>query len=248
MFSDNNNTKLTPHRLSRRHGAVLIELAISIPLLLAIFFGGLWFIVLQNVQSQLEHVVSNAPFAAITRSNPLLFDPSTSPPFDGAAVGAIDNFISNPSAGTLPPLLFHYKNANLGDATTAFILYSGNGWAEPDDATTPVTQPAAYMLAYAYEGLRLGIGPTLSYPCLPEEHAGCALCKVYYHSIPDPKWITQPPIAEMTCSASIPDPFYTLFNTATRLLGGSGDYGMFVRSASTFPGADGGTGGSGPIG
>ena len=261
---------------SNRHaGAVLIELAVSIPLLLLIAFFSIWFCVVQNLRAQLEYVVTNAPYVAMARGNPAFYSDGTT----GAQIAVVNDFINNGASWTQDqmPRAFRFKapGANISEDAKAYYDTAGN-WAitgyDPDlggyvyeassiwnyanggMSPTPYARFAsALVLATAYEGLHMGVGDTLSYPCSPTQ-PGCAKCRVILPAGNDPDalsayWgnpLVDPPQLQLICAASPPEPFHTLFKVGMRLFGGD-NVPNPILIASTLPGQiDDGSHGGGP--
>ena len=250
-------------------GAVLIELAVSIPLLLLIAFFTLWFCIVQNLRAQLEYVVKNAPYVALARGNPAFYSNGGS----GSQIAVVNNFILSGASWTQDqmPRAFRFKAPGANITEDAKIYYDSGDWAITGyDSTSgqytyetrsiwayandyvadiPYAQySSALVLATAYEGLHMGVGDTLSYPCSPTQ-AGCAKCRVVVPTGADGAalaayWgnpLVDPPQLQLVCAASPPEPFHSLFKVGMRLFGGS-DVPNPILVASTLPGYTGGGG------
>ena len=105
-------------------GAVLLELAISIPLLLLIAFFALWFCVVQNLRAQLDYVVTNAPFVAVGRGNPQFYANGA----NGGGIAAVNHFIENiPSNEDQLSRSFAFKAPGSHITEDALVYYGKNG-------------------------------------------------------------------------------------------------------------------------
>lgn len=255
--------KLKIHRVSHT-GAVLLELAVSIPLLLLIAFFALWFSVVQNLRAQLDFVVTNAPFVALARGNSQFYGNGGV----GGGIEMVNDFLASiPANQTNIPRALFYRSGGVSiseDALQYYGKYGGGDWAVTgfdvdgnltyesrsiwNHPSNYIKYSSANLLAAAYEGLHLGVGNTLNYPCSPASTPGCAKCRVILPpeadqtSFDNP--IKVPPQLQLICAASPPEPFYSLFKAGMRMFGGT-DVAKPILVASTIPAYTGGDEGGG---
>lgn len=226
-------------------GGVLVEFVLSLPILLLIIYGIIFFSYASNLQTQISTAVRLAPILATTRGFPDVY-------FN------LPNLLQKTTSyhnggGDLPD--YFYSGVNQSEAESTLNHY----WIDPDSSGASLDydfkeSPLAtkYLIAYANEFLRLSLGPGIRYPCVPDgssERAGCALCSAILSDetltrLQDP--LREPPLLEMTCTAQMPRIFTELLSGMLSFFGGGQSYLIF--SASTYPKkADGGPIGGGGV-
>lgn len=150
-------------------GATLVELALSIPLLIAGIFIFIWIGTVWNARSALTYALGNATRLAITRGNQDVVG--------GALISDIQSWVdgNSPSPG-LERLL-----SSPSEVGTYQAFYNSS-------ATNPVfglnldQMPAvyAYTLAYINETMRKSVGQGVRFPCdadaPPDVGEGCLSC------------------------------------------------------------------------
>lgn len=163
-------------------GAIFIELAVTLPIILMLIGAILFLSELINAKGQLRLAVSEGPRLATTRGNMFFFSSGDE---NKTANSELDTFVEGNQAGVLPSILY------LGiSEPTARSNYSTSPtqWHMLSDETSPVYSFSTahpidvYALAYTYGILRIGI-PGIKYPCdpnptNPRDGRGCLECKV----------------------------------------------------------------------
>lgn len=164
-------------------GAVFIELALSLPLILLLIAAILFISELINAKGQLRLAVTEGPRFAATRGNSHFFSVSNT---NKTVHGPLETFITSGQSGTLPEILYLGINREIAKSNYST---SPTQWHVAADANASIydfsrAHPIdVYALAYTYGMLRNGI-PGIKYPCDPDPDGdssvgrGCMLCQI----------------------------------------------------------------------
>lgn len=175
-------------------GAIFVELAITLPVILALLFFIYWAYLAIGWRDSISVAVYNAVDLAIGRGDPVLIGiASTGELESNSAVGliaGIDNYVNGTSSFSTA--------ANLGSNGVAGILNSGHAGINPEQeynesisrqgwSGSPVLsdfpRQALYAMAFAYQMLEDALPGDTRYPCdpagtTPPDGPGCLICTV----------------------------------------------------------------------
>jgi len=152
-------------------GAYLVELALALPIFLAVVFILIWVGLALNARSSIISSVNSGVRLAMTRGDLALMG-------DEPILAEINSW--DGSAANLPTLLYS------PDINSQVALDQYDDWTAlvfPDDIIEDLPNRYLYALAYIYEGVKLGVGPGMvRYPCDPngddgEDGPGCLMCR-----------------------------------------------------------------------
>lgn len=162
----------------KERGAILVELALTFPILLLIIYFLLFFAYAMNARAQLASATFNGPLLAATRGNQAIYGSQ-------ALMSDLNISTSDPKFISI----FKYPTTGINEPPdwdntimTQWAVYPEDYVGSQytlDDASVPRIYP--YALAYTYQQAKLGLGPGIRYACLPNkeaENAGCLNCRV----------------------------------------------------------------------
>jgi len=211
--------KLSRQTIEESKGAVLIELALALPIFLAVIFGIIWVSQLYQAQTALTAAVGNSMRLGVTRGNELEIGVDIIEAVQTYEESVLSQLLISPNMPNAE--LFDYGNLEV------FNVFNGISTLNQLSAEYP---EFVYALIYIKASMRNSLGNSVRYPCDPADSdgAGCLLCTFKNpHGPPDEPYL--PPglsAREMAIECrfrpggGLTNVVYTLLSLATGVVGG----------------------------
>jgi len=164
-------------------GAQIVELAIALPVFLALLFFLLWSGLIVHQLVSFRAAVGNAMVLAVTRGDAALmgFDPESDR--DGL-LAAVDRFVDSGSFDDLKPLLMSQDIDQEFDVRRKYDDWVAEHYTAASLRDVP--REAIYAMVYLFEAMRMSTGKLVRFPCEPyggeglppsvPHGAGCLKC------------------------------------------------------------------------
>lgn len=161
----------------RSSGAILAEVAVTMPLFLALIFFLIWIAVTANARQSLTSAVENAVRLGGTRGKAEVFQAVEGDRYVGAIPGIDAWHAGQGASARVKELLLSSDREDMALYNSPVKKIYGGGSAFED-----LPAHYSYAVVYANEAMRLSVGEELRYPCIPDETddltegQGCLFC------------------------------------------------------------------------
>ncbi len=220
-----------PFSGKQQRGAILLEIALTIPVFLTLVLFIVLFTVYQNASSTLTSAVFQANRLAITRAAD-----------EFRVIPTLNDFYRTGNISTMKGLLYHngdapqnYYMSSVG-GEGYFLRYRTNDYSNISITEAPITY--LYSLVYAYTFMKDGVGSSLRFPCDPRttDGGGCMQC-YFQEPVTSPAvWLPEEGLSEkhysLVCEYR-PDTIFLYMLETLGIIGKNSNFGLIRRRATT---------------